>query len=73
MLSLTQVYRTLLRSIVVVGGERPEKTFHAGYVSANTEEKGYTDSITIGGIEVKDVWIRVSDNAFLSMNKDAGL
>lgn len=73
MLSLTQVYRTLLRSIVVVGGERPEKTFHAGYVSANTEEKGYTDSITIGGIEVKDVWIRVSDNAFLNMNRDAGV
>ena len=73
MLSLTQFYRTWLRSIVVVGGERPEKTFHAGYVSANTEEKGYTDSITIGGIEVKDVWIRVSDNAFLSMNKGAGL
>ena len=63
----------MLRSIVVVGGERPEKTFHAGYVSANTEEKGYTDSITIGGIEVKDVWIRVSNNAFLNMNRDAGL
>lgn len=42
-------------------------------MSANTEEKVYTDSISIGGIEVKDVWIRVSDNAFLSMNKDAGL
>ena len=73
MLSLTQVYRTWLRSIVAGGGERPETTFHAGYVSANTEEKVYTDSISIGGIEVKDVWIRVSDNAFLSMNKDAGL
>lgn len=39
MLSLTQFYRTWLRSIVVVGGERPEKTFHAGYVSANTEDE----------------------------------
>ena len=49
------------------------KDISCGYVSANTEEKGYTDSITIGGIEVKDVWIRVSNNAFLNMNRDAGL
>lgn len=73
MLSLTRGHRTWLWSIVLVDGERPKTTFHAGCESACTDEKVYTDSFTIRGIEAKDVWFSVSDNAFLSMNKGAGL
>ena len=47
--------------------------FEAGYGSAHAAGKVYTDTIAMGGIEAKDVWISVSDDPFLTMNRDAGL
>lgn len=53
--------------------EDQHTTFNANYVSANAGGKVYKDVVAMAGIQAKDVTISVSNDDFLTMNKDAGI